>query len=131
MRPEKFTDLDQKTRRGHEVLSFDPAHILLLNTQVLARVLDLIDALEEVGMTGSVEDLRHNQKMTIVVPLSAKEKADKLDDAQWRWDRNKTKYEKALADPASLEQWEHWSIDQWAKAEGLPAIDWPPTSDGE
>lgn len=88
--------------------------------EVLDKNLALLG--DEVGFCLSTEeDLVYRLRPT------EEDRARKLRSAQSEWDRTKSRYEDALEDPASVPDWTHWSVNQWAETEGKPAIRWPDT----
>ena len=129
MRPSTVHDLPEASRRGHEVLTIDTRFLLRLPTKVVARILDLIDALEEHAgelFAEVQEQIRAGSTATIVVPLTDDELSRALRSAQESWDWGKRRYEEAL-DPTKrdgIEAWMHYNLDGWAEREGMPAIEW-------
>lgn len=131
-RPTKFEDLSNYDQQGRTVATFNHVDFLTLPRKTLIRVLKTVESLDKdvadgrLDKTGSIdtgEDLVYRFR-----PTEA-DRERKLRSAQSEWDRTKKRYEDALADPTSVPDWMHYLVNQWAEAEGKPAIQWPDTED--
>ena len=112
------------------IATFNHVDFLSLPRKTLIRVLKTVESLDKdvaggildkKGSFNSGEDLVYRFRPTEEV------REKKLRNAQSEWDRTKKRYKDALADPASVPDWMHWLINQWAEAEGEPAIQWSDT----
>ncbi len=129
-RPTKFEDLSIYDQQGQMIATFDHAYFLSLPRKTLIRILKTIESLDKdvadglLDKTGSInsgEDLIYRLRPT------EKDRERKLCSAQAEWDRTKKRYEDALENPASVPDWMHWLINQWAEQEGKPVILWSDT----
>lgn len=126
-RPTKFEDLSTYDQQGLKVASFAPSLFLSLPRKTLIRVLKALESLDVsvadglLDKEGSIDD---GEDVVYRLRPTEEDRARKLRGAQLDWDRTKEWYEEAQVDPASVPDWKHWSIKQWAKEEGKPAIDW-------
>lgn len=126
-RPTKFEDLSDYDQQGRMVATFNHVDLLSLPRKTLIRILKTVELLDKdvadgrLDKTGSLdtrEDLVYRLRPT------EKDRERKLRSAQSEWDRTKGRYEDALEDPASVPDWLHWIVNQWAEQEGKPAIQW-------
>ena len=106
-RPTKFEDLGDYNQQGPKVASLDKG--------VADGLLD---------KEGSIDD---GDEIIYLFRPTEKDRERKLRSAQYSWDRSKELYEKALIDPDSVPRYMHWNVDEWAKNENKPAIQWPAT----
>lgn len=129
-RPTKFEDLSDYNQLGPMIATFNHVDFLSLPRKTLIRVLKTVESLDKdvadgildkKGSINSGEDLVYRLRPT------EEDREKKLRAAQSEWDRTKKRYEDALVDPASVSDWMHWLINQWAEAEGKPTIKWPDT----
>lgn len=129
-RPTKFEDLNDYSQQGPMVATFNYVDFLSLPRKTLIRILKTIESLDKdvadglmdkEGSFNSREDLVYRFRPT------EEDREKKLRAAQSEWDRTKKRYEDALEDAASVPDWMHWFINQWAEQEGKPAIEWPDT----
>lgn len=129
-RPTKFEDLSTYDQQGLKVASFDPSLFLSFPRKTLIRVLKTLESLDKdvadglLDKEGSIDD---GDNIIYRLRPTEKDRERKLRNAQLNWDHTKDRYENAKADPTSVPDWTHWSINQWAEAEGKPAIQWPDT----
>lgn len=129
-RPTKFEDLSDYAQEGPKVASFDPALFLSLPRKTLIRVLKTVESLDKdvadglLDKKGSIDD---GDEIIYRLRPTKEDRERKLRSAQSEWDRTKKRYEDALEDPASVPDWMHWLVNQWAEQEGKPAIQWPDT----
>ena len=127
-RPTKFEDLSARDQMGPKVATFEPAYFLTLPRKALTRTLKTIEALDKNVADGLLDKeggIDSGETIAYYCRPTAEDRERKLYYAQAKWDHTKKYYEDALMDPASVPDWMHWSINQWAKGEGEPAIDWP------
>lgn len=126
-RPTKFEDLSDYNQQGPMIAIFNHVDFPSLPRKTLIRVLKTVEALDKdvanglldkKGSLNSGEDLVYRLRPTEEV------REKKLRNAQSEWDRTKKRYEDALVDPASVPDWMHWLINQWAEAEDKPTIQW-------
>lgn len=126
-RPTKFEDLSDYDQQGPRIATVNHVEPLSLTRKTLIRVLKTVESLDKdvadgildkKGSFDSGEDLVYRFRPT------EKDRERKLRNAQSEWDRTKKRYEDALTDPASVPDWMHWLINQWAEQEGEPTIDW-------
>lgn len=129
-RPTKFEDLSDYDQQGRMVATFNHADFLSLPQKTLIRVLKTVESLDKdvadgvLDKTGGIdsgEDLVYRFQPT------EKDRERKLRSAQYSWNRSKELYEKALTDPDSVARYMRWNVDDWAKNEGKPAIQWSDT----
>lgn len=129
-RPTKFEDLSDYDQQGRMVATFNHVDFLTLPRKTLIRILKTIESLDKdvadgiLDKKGSIdtgEDLVYRLRPT------EEERTRKLLSAQSEWDRTKKRYEDALEDLASVPNWMHWLVNQWAESEGKPLIQWPNT----
>lgn len=129
-RPTKFEDLSDYNQQGRMVATFNHVDLLILPRKTVIRILKTVESLDKdvtdgvldkKGSINSGEDLVYRLRPT------EEDRERKLRSAQSEWDRTKKRYEDALTDPTSVPDWMHWLINQWAEAEGRPAIQWPDT----
>lgn len=115
-RPTTFDDLNDYERAGHIVATVN-SDFIVKHPSLGMHLLAAISEAPRLGMV--VED------GVISVPLTDAELEAKLTAAQRSWDASRDWYEAARADAAATESWKRHSVDRWATAEGLPAIEWP------
>ena len=126
-RPANFEDLSAYDQQGPKVASFDPSLFLSLPRKALIRILKTLESLNKsvadglLDKEGSIDD---GDEIIYRLRPTEKDRERKLRSAQFDWDRTKERYEDAKVDPASVPDWVHWSVNQWAQEEGKPAIDW-------
>lgn len=126
-RPTKFEDLSAYEQQGLKVASFDPSLFLSLPRKALISILKTLESLNKsvadglLDKEGSIDD---GDEIIYRLRPTEKDRERKLRSAQFDWDHTKERYEEAKVDPASVPDWRHWSINQWAQKEGKSAIDW-------
>lgn len=129
-RPTEFEDLSDYDQQGPKVASFDLSLFLSLPRKTLIRVLKTIESLDKdvadglLGKDGSIDD---GDEIIYRLLPTEKDRERKLRSAQYSWDRSKELYEKALTEPDSVARYMRWNVDDWAKNENKPAIQWPDT----
>lgn len=129
-RPTKFEDLGAYEQQGLKIASFCPSLFLSFPRKTLIRALKTIESLDKdladglLDKEGSIDD---GDEIIYRLRPTEKDRERKLRNAQSEWDRTKKRYEDALEDTASVPDWMHWLINQWAEQEGKPTIEWPDT----
>lgn len=118
-RPTKLDDLESYEREPHDFVRVDLQYITV-DVKVGSAVLALIAAARESDAFTVDED----GWFRVTMPLTEKEIERKIALAQSHWDSSRDWYETALVDPSAIEKWKRLRIDQWAEAEGRPAIVW-------
>lgn len=129
-RPTKFEDLNDYNQQGPMVATFNHVNFLSLPRKTLIRVLKTIESLDKDVADGLLDkqgSIETGEDLVYRFRPTEKDREKKLRNAQSEWDRTKKRYEDALTDPASVPDWMHWLIDQWAEAEGKPTIKWSDT----
>lgn len=127
-RPTKFEDLSLHDQQGPKVASFDPSLFLSLPRKALIRTLKALESLDACAADGLLDkDGSIDDGGAIVYTLrpTAADRKRKLRSAQDSWDRHKELYGQALTSPSSVPSYMRWSVGDWAKTEGKPAIQWP------
>nr|DAK80766.1 MAG TPA: hypothetical protein [Caudoviricetes sp.] len=129
-RPTKFEDLNNYDQQGPMVATFNHVIFLSLPRKTLIRVLKTVESLDKNVADGILDrrgSIETGEDLVYRFRPTEKDREKKLRNAQSEWDRTKKRYEDALVDPTSTPDWMHWLINQWAEAEGKPAIEWPDT----
>lgn len=114
-RPVTHDDLPEYDLKGHVVATIPATHI----TRFPSLGQHLLAALAEasrIGLTLDGDD--------IVIDKTVDELDAHLKSRQSLWDYAQARYEKAAAGEP-IESYMHYSVNQFAKDEGLPAIEWP------
>lgn len=127
-RPTKFEDLSTYDQQGQRIATLDSALFLSLPRKALLRILKTLESLDAGvanGLLNKEGDIEGADEITYYLQPTEKDRERKLRNAQYSWDRAKELYEKALIDPDSIPRYMHWSIEDWAKNENKPAIQWP------
>ena len=131
-RPTKFEDLSDYDQQGRMVATFNHVDFLTLPRKTLIRILKTVESLDKnvadglldkEGSIDSGEDLVYRLRPT------ENECARKLRNAQALWDRTKKRYEDAITDPDSVPRYMRWNVEEWAKSENKPAIQWLDTDE--
>lgn len=118
-RPESIQDLADHEKTPHEFFRIDLQH-LTRDVAVGAAARELIDA----ARRSEYFDVDEDGQFLVSVPLTEAELRLKVESAQRSWDYNRDAYEAALVGSRKVESWHRYSVDQWAKSEGLESIDW-------
>lgn len=118
-RPETIEDLADHERQAREFVRVDLQH-LTKDVAVGAAVLGLIDAARR-SECFSVDEAG---EFLITVPLTEAELLSRLETAQRSWGYTSDAYSAAREGSRQVETWHRYSVNQWAKAEGLDEIDW-------
>ena len=129
-RPTKFEDLSIYDQQGPMIATFNHAYFLSLPRKTLIRALKTIESLDKDvadGLLNKQGSIETGEDLVYRFNPTKKDREKKLRSAQAEWDRTKKHYEDALEDPASVPDWMHWMINQWAEAEGKSPIQWPDT----
>lgn len=124
-RPESLNDLSDNLKESSPDIEIDFREVLALSTDILHKLLELVDALEIDNNITVNGERRKGDPVHYHRRLSSKELGEVLESKRRDWDLHKKLYEQCLEDPSSVERWEKWGIDDWARREGKPAIDWP------
>lgn len=127
-RPTKFEDLNAYDMQGPMVATFNHVNFLSLPRKTLIRVLKTIESLDKdvaAGLLDKQGSLETGEDLVYRFRPTEEDREKKLRAAQSEWDRTKKRYEDALEDTASVPNWMHWLINQWAEQEGKPTIEWP------
>ena len=131
-RPNKFEDLDPRLQKGLEVATINHDNIMSLPRKELICFLQMLETLDQSiadGVLDTEDFFGNDQIVTYRIRPTEEQRAKKLHDAQFSWDRNKRHYETALTDPDSVPRYMRWSVDNWAENENKPAIHWPDTDE--
>ena len=126
--PTKFEDLSDYNQQGPMIATFNHAGFLSLSRKTLIRVLKTIESLDKEVADGILDkrgSLNSGEDLVYRFRPTEEDRKKKLRSAQSEWDRTKKRYEDALTNPASVPDWMHWLINQWAEVEGKPTIQWP------
>jgi hypothetical protein len=116
-RPRTFADLEDFNTAPHEFIKADPQFVMR-DIAVGHAFLALLEALR----TSPEFDLTEDGEIKATVPLTEEEMTAKLRSAQSSWDASKAWYEQA--EEKHVESWKRYSINAWARREGLEPIDW-------
>lgn len=114
-RPESFDELDDWRRAGHQVATIAAEH--LTRDPVLGA--SLLAALARAA------ELGWRDGDNIRIPLTDSERDASLTAAQRGWDAQSTFYADAQDDPSSVSKHVRYTVDSFAKSEGLDPIEWP------
>jgi hypothetical protein len=129
-RPTKFEDLDDYNQQGPMVATFNHAYFLSLPRKPLIRILKTIESMDKEVAEGLLDkqgSIETGEDLVYRLRPTEKDRERKLRNAQHTWDRCKELYEKFLTDPDSVPHYMRWNIEEWAKNENKPAIQWPDT----
>ena len=127
-RPTKFEDLHTYDQQGQRIATFDSSLFLSLPRKALVRVLKTLESLEASVASGLLDkegDIEGGDEITYRLLPTEKDREKKLRNAQYSWDRSKELYEKALTDPDPIPRYMRWTVDDWARNENKPTIQWP------
>lgn len=127
-RPTKFEDLSTYDQQGQKIAAFDSALFLSLPRKALVRVLKTLESLDASVASGLLNregDIEGSDEITYYLLPTEKDREKKLHNAQYSWDRSKELYERALTDPDPIPRYMRWTVDDWARNENKPAIQWP------
>lgn len=128
-RPTQIADLDLKDETV-KVATFDTKELVKLrNGQILTAYQDFIDVAQRFGAEFTDSYLGTE----VAMPRGLGDAKSKLAERQREWDENLRDYHKALADPfdSSLSKYRRDRINDFARAEGFPVIDWSPVQEQE
>lgn len=129
-RPVKFEDLNDYNQQGPMIATFNHVNLLSLPRKTIIRVLKTLESLDKDVADGILDkkgSIETGEDLVYRFRPTEKDREKKLRAAQSEWDRTKKRYEDALEDTASVPDWMHWLINQWAEQEGKPTIEWPDT----
>lgn len=131
-RPKTHADLPEHVKRGTEIFRLDPQHLLALPFALARHIFALADEIDRAKGTPGIEVemddgpawRRTNAPVTIWLPLTEVELDRALASAQSSWDYNKARYDKwASGDFSGSQEWEEFSVNTWARGEGLPELE--------
>lgn len=118
-RPTTLDDLPDYAQAGPQVATITDA-TQFIRFPELGRL--LLAAVAEARNLG----LEVTDEGAITVPLTEEQIEAKVEAAQRSWDYERDRYLAAVEDPTSIDQgYLRNSVDRFASAEGLPAIEWP------
>lgn len=129
-RPTKFEDLSDYDQQGRMIATFNHVDFLTLPRKTLIRILKTVESLDKDVADGFLDKkggVNSGEDIVYRIRPTEADRRRKLRSAQSEWDRTKGRYEDALEDPASVPDWMHWLVNQWAEQEGKPTIQWPDT----
>lgn len=129
-RPTKFEDLDPLRQKGPEIATIHHDNIMSLPRKELICILQMLETLDQSVADGVLDTesfFGDDQIVSYRIRLTEEDRAEKLRDAQFGWERNKKHYETALTDPDSVPRYMRWAVNTWAENENKPAIQWPDT----
>lgn len=127
-RPTKIEDLSPYDQQGRRIATFDSALFLSLPQKDLVRVLKTLKSLDASVASGLLDkkgNIKDSDEITYRLLPTQKDLEKKLHNAQYSWDRSKELYEKALTDPDPIPCYMRWAVDDWARNENKPTIQWP------
>lgn len=117
-RPETVEDIEESNQKV-QLLSFNMDHLLVYAPDVLPKLMKAVTiATSKYGATKGYGD-----SISIKKNQAGLEK--QLEQDQRQWDTQQKLYNECLADPASAQEYQRYSVNVWAKKEGLQEIVWP------